>query len=63
MIKTILTIIFLVSIIFDCAMVTPIGAGWIFKNLDEGKPVYGIIIMFIITPIIMVIGTFLGLIK
>ena len=63
MIKTILTFIFFAGIIFDCIMVTPIGAGWIFKNLDEGKPVYGIIITFIITPIIMIIGTFLGLIK
>ena len=58
--KTFFTIIFLMTILFDIFMVTPFGVYWIMKNLDEGKPCYGIIIMFITAIPMMIIGSFLG---
>jgi len=61
--RTILTIIFLAVVGFDVFMVTPFGAFWIMDNLDDGKPCYGIIIAFIITPVAMIIGCYLGIVK
>ena len=58
--KTFFTIIFLMTILFDFFMVTPFGVYWTMKNLDEGKPCYGIIIMFITAIPMMIIGSFLG---
>ena len=61
--KTAMTIIFTIIILFDIFMITPFGAMWIFKNLDEGKPNYGILIMFITAIPLMLIGCYLGIIK
>ena len=61
--RTILTIIFLIIIGFDVFMVTPFGAFWMINNLEDHKPCYGIIIMLILTPIAMIIGCCLGIIK
>jgi len=61
--RTIFTIIFLIIIGFDIFMVTPFGAFWTISNLEDDKPCYGLIIMFIMTPIAMVIGGCLGIIK
>lgn len=61
--RTFLTIIFLAVVGFDFFMATPFGAFWMMDNLDNGKPCYGIIIAFIITPIAMIIGCYLGIVK
>ena len=60
---TVLTIIFVLILAFDVFMITPFGAGWTWKNLDEGKPCYGIIALFISVIPLMVIGCILGFIK
>lgn len=57
----ILKIIFVLIIAFDFFMVTPFGAYWTMKNLDEGKCCYGIIIMFITAIPLMIIAGILGL--
>ena len=61
--KTIMLIIFFAIGLFDIFMVTPIGAMWTFKNLDEGKPCYGLLIMFATAIPLMFIGYYLGTIK
>lgn len=63
MLNKILTIIFFGIILFDIFMVTPFGAAWTMKNLDEDKPCYGIIIAFLSAIPLMFIGGFLGFIK
>ena len=60
---TVLTIIFILILAFDAFMITPFGAGWTMKNLDEGKPCYGMIAMFISVIPFLVIGSILGFIK
>lgn len=60
--KIFLTVIFYAVVVFDCFMVTPFGALWMFKNMDEGKPVYGAIIAFLATPVALIIGSFLGIV-
>ena len=59
---TILTIIFALFIAFYVFMVTPFGAFWTMANMDEGKPCYGIIIMFVSIIPVMIIGSILGII-
>jgi len=59
--KTFLLIIFLIIFIFDCFMITPFGALWILKNLDENKPCYGILIVFITIIPVSLIGCYLGI--
>lgn len=61
--KTIMTIIFTTIVLFDIFMVTPFGAMWTFKDLDEGKPCYGILITFGTSIPLMIIGYYLGIIK
>lgn len=61
--KTIMTIIFTAILLFDIFMVTPFGAMWMFKNLEEGKPCYGILITFGTIVPLMIIGCYLGVIK
>ena len=61
--KTAMTIIFTVIVLFDIFMITPFGAMWMFKNMDEGKPCYGVLIMFITAIPLMFIGGYLGIIK
>lgn len=61
--KTIMTIIFAVIVLFNIFMVTPFGAMWTFKSLDEGKPCYGILITFGTSIPLMIIGYYLGIIK
>lgn len=60
--KTFLTIIFFVVICFDVFMVTPFGVYWTMADLDNGKTARGIILAFVLTPIAMIIGSFIGLI-
>ena len=61
--KTAMLIIFSAILLFDFFMVTPFGAMWTFKNLDEGKSCYGILIMFATAIPLMLIGCYLGIIK
>lgn len=61
--KTAMTIIFTVIVLFDIFMVTPFGAMWTLKNRDEGKPCYGILIVFVTIIPVMIIGCYLGIIK
>lgn len=61
--KTIMSIIFFTIALFDIFMVSPFGATWTFKNLDEGKPCYGILIMFITSIPLVFIGCYLEIIK
>lgn len=61
--KTAMSIIFFAIVLFDIFMVTPFGAMWMFKDLDEEKPCYGIIIMFVTAIPLMFIGCYLGIIK
>ena len=60
---TVLTIIFILILSFDLFMITPFGAWWMWKNMDEGKPCYGIIAVFISIIPLLVIGSILGFIK
>lgn len=60
---TMLTIIFILILAFDVFMVTPFGAWWMQKNLDEGKPCYGMIALFISIIPLLAIGSVLGFIK
>ncbi len=60
---TVLTIIFILILLFDIFMVTPFGAMWTMKNMDEGKPCYGIIAMFVSAIPLCIIGSILGFIK
>lgn len=61
--KTAMLIIFSAIVLFDIFMVTPFGATWTFKNLHEGKPCYGLLIMFITAIPLVLIGCYLGIIK
>lgn len=61
--KTVMTVIFIVILGFDFFMVTPFGAMWTFKNRDEGKPCYGVLIVFGTIIPEMIIGCYLGIIK
>ena len=58
-----MTVIFTAIILFDIFMVTPFGAMWTFKSLDEGKPCYGILIALGTSIPLMIIGYYLGIIK
>jgi len=61
--KTAMTIIFTVIVLFDLFMVTPFGAMWTFKNMDEGKPCYGALIALGTIIPAMIIGYYLGIIR
>ena len=61
--KSAMTIIFFAIVLFDLFMVTPFGAMWTFSNMDEGKPCYGVLIMFVTAIPLMFIGCYLGLIQ
>lgn len=56
---TVLTIIFILILAFDVFMATPFGMLWALKNLDEGKPCYGVIIVFVSAIPLMIIGCIL----
>ena len=58
-----LTIIFILILLFDIFMATPFGMAWTLKSLDEGKPCYGMIVMFLSIIPLLVIGSVLGFIK
>lgn len=60
---TVLTIIFILILAFDLFMITPFGAHWTWKSLDEGKPCYGVIAVFVSAIPLVVIGGVLGIIK
>lgn len=60
---TALTIIFILILAFDVFMVMPFGARRTLKHLDEGKPCYGMIALFISIIPLLVIGSVLGFIK
>ena len=59
---TFLTIIFFAIICFDVFMATPFGMFWVMADLDNGKTARGIVLVFILTPIAMIIGSCIGLI-
>lgn len=61
--KTAMLIIFSAILLFDFFMATPFGVMWTFKNLDEGKPCYGILTMFVTAIPLMLIGLYLGIIN
>lgn len=61
--RTILAIILWKILLFDIFMVTPFGIWWTLDNLDEGKPCYGILIMFFTAIPFMIIGLYLGIIQ
>ena len=61
--KTIMTAIFIAILLFDIFMATPFGVLWTLKNMDEGKPCYGILITFGTIIPLMIIGCYLGIIK
>lgn len=61
--RVFLTVIFFAVIALDVFMVTPFGVLWMLKDMEESKPVYGVIIAFVATPVAMVIGSFLGIIQ
>lgn len=61
--RTILAIILWKILLFDIFMVTPFGMWWTLDNLDEGKPCYGILIMFFTAIPFMIIGFYLGIIQ
>ena len=58
--KDFLTFIFAVYVLFLVFMATPFGADWIWTNLDEGKPCYGILIAFAGAIPATIIGMYLG---
>lgn len=60
--KMFFTIIFFAVVCFDVFMATPFGMYWTMKDLDDNKPARGIILMFVLTPIAMIIGSCLGLV-
>ena len=58
---TFLTIIVICYFCFAFFMLTPLGAFWIFYDLDNGKPCYGVIILFILAiPTTIILG-YLGI--
>lgn len=61
--RTILAIILWKILLFDIFMVTPFGIWWTLDNLNEGKPCYGILIMFFTAIPFMIIGLYLGIIQ
>lgn len=61
--KTAMTIIFFVIVLFDLFMITPFGVMWTFYNTEEGKPCYGVLIMAVTIIPLMLIGCYLGIIK
>ena len=61
--KTIMTAIFIAILLFDIFMATPFGVLWTLKNMDEGKPCYGILITFGTIIPLMIIECYLGIIK
>ena len=61
--RTVMTILFTVIVLFDIFMATPLGAIWISKNMEEGRPCYGVLIAFGTAISLMIIGGFLGIIK
>ena len=61
--RPVLTIIFWTIFLFDMFMASPFGAWWTWNNLDEGKPCYGILIVFLTAIPLMIIGLYLGIIQ
>lgn len=61
--RIVLTIIFWAILLFDMFMITPFGVWWTSDNYDEGKPCYGILIMFLTAIPLMIIGLYLGIIQ
>lgn len=61
--KTAMLIIFSAILLFDIFMVTPFGIMWTFKNREDGKPCYGILVMVITIIPLVLIGCYLGIIK
>lgn len=61
--KTVMLIIFFAILLFDIFMASPFGAMWTLKNLDDDKPCYGILIMFVTAIPMMFIGGYLGIIE
>lgn len=59
--NTILTIIVICYFCFIFFMVTPFGAFWIFYDLENGKPCYGVILAFVLAIPVMLIASFLGI--
>ena len=60
---TMLTIIFILILLFDLYMVTPFGARRTLKHFEKGEPCYGMIALFISIIPLLVIGGVLGFIK
>lgn len=58
----ILRLIAVIIIAFDIFMVTPFGIFWMMDNLDEYKPCYGVIFMFVSAIPLMIILAILNLI-
>ena len=63
MIKNVLTILFIVYVLYAFFMATPFGAMLIWDELDNNKPCYSIIILFILSIPMIIIGCYLGIIK
>jgi len=58
----ILRLIAIVIIAFDIFMVSPFGIFWMMDNMDEHKPCYGVIFMFVSAIPLIIILTILNLI-
>jgi hypothetical protein len=57
--ETILTIIVVLLIGYYAFMITPFGVSWIYRNLEEGKPCYNVIFMFLSAPFVVLIIEYL----
>lgn len=56
----ILLIIFIIGMFVDAIMVTPIGVYWLINCINENKICYPLIIVFTISPVLVIIGAYLG---
>lgn len=56
----ILLIVFMVGMLTEFVMISPVGVYWLISCIDEHKVCYPIIIVFTISPILVIIGTYLG---
>lgn len=61
--KGFLTFIFTIYVLFLVFMATPFGMGWALKDLEEGKPCYGILIAFGASIPMLFVGAYLGIFK
>ena len=63
MIKNILTVLFVIYVLYAIFMASPFGSTFIWNELDNDKPCYNIIVLFALAIPMMIIGCYLGIIK